>query len=79
MDPLAILLYCQGMYIVLPNMNMAHIVFIAKNPIYWQCDNTPNIFHVAPSLNRFCTSLIAKSTEIDDSSRCDHFTKGRRY
>jgi hypothetical protein len=34
MDPLAILLYCQGMCIVLPNMNMAHIVFIAKNPIY---------------------------------------------
>jgi hypothetical protein len=79
MDPLAILLYHQGMYIVLPNMNMAHIVCIAKNPIYWQCDNTPNIFHVTPSLNRFCTGLIAKSTEIDDSLRCDHFTKGRRY
>jgi hypothetical protein len=68
MDPLAILLYCQWMYIVLSNMNMAHIVFIAKNTIYWQCDNTPNIFHVTASLNRFCTSLITKSTEIDDSS-----------
>ncbi|KAJ0133162.1 Uncharacterized protein HZ326_23760 [Fusarium oxysporum f. sp. albedinis] len=45
--------------IVLPNMNMTHIVLIAKNPIYWHCDNTPKIFHVTPSLYRFCTILVA--------------------
>ncbi|KAJ0126348.1 Uncharacterized protein HZ326_30548 [Fusarium oxysporum f. sp. albedinis] len=67
MNTFAILLYCQGVHIVLPKMNMAHIVFIAKNPTYWQCDNTANIFHVTSLLNCFCTNFVAKSTEIDDS------------
>jgi hypothetical protein len=49
MNPLAILLYCQGVHIVLSNMNMSRIICIAKKLIYWQCDNTCNIFHVTRS------------------------------
>jgi hypothetical protein len=59
MNPFAILLYCKDVFITLLNMNMAHIVFIAKSLTYWQCDNTSDIFHVTSLLNCFCINLVA--------------------